>query len=210
MASVIIHMAVGKCIGDIVGKCNKAYFLGTIAPDVNKLVGRTRRESHFEDSALKDGPNIKRFIEKYRSYLTRDFEFGYLIHLYTDKYWIEQFYPTFIGSEHIKLLDGTIIPYAEEKLSRLVYQDYMGVNVSTIEDHALDLSLFYDEFDFPDTVIEEVSSNFRTFLDEMGVIIENSKAKQQYLFNQETVNHFIEECSIYILEKLKEDHILLT
>lgn len=209
MASVIIHMAVGKCIGDLVGKNSKAYFLGTIAPDANKFVGRRRAESHFEDDTSQGVPNIKKFLEKYRSYLEEDFVFGYLIHLYTDKYWEERFLPSLKGEDHVKLLDGSIIPLKSEEVSSFLYQDYMKVNISTIEDHELDLSLFYDEVSFPLVRIEEVTHDFRTFLDEMGVCIENSKSLRQHFFDQEMINLFIEECSLYILKELKKNDIMI-
>ncbi len=209
MASAIIHMAVGKCIGDIIGKNSKAFFLGTIAPDISKIVGQDRDISHFVEPGKKS-PNIKRFIEKYHNDLHQDFEFGYLVHLYTDKFWIEKMIPTFTSENQIKTLDGTIITYKEDKILDLIYNDYTNINISTIEDHDLDLSLFYEEFSYPNTVITEIPKEFRKLLDKMGIIIENSKEEKHYLFNQETINYFIEECSMYILKELKKNHILIT
>ena len=208
MASAIIHMAVGKCIGDIVGKSTKDFFLWTIAPDISKIVGEERKISHFEDKD-KNIWNIKHFIEKYKDDLTKDFEFGYLVHLYTDKYWSEKFIPSLVYNNEIKLLDGTIIKYPPQKILELIYNDYTNINISTIEDHELDLSLFYEEFPFPKTKIEEVNKDFKKLIDKMGLIIENSKSEKHYLFNQDTINNFIEECSIYILKELKENNILI-
>lgn len=209
MASAIIHMAVGKCIGDIVGMESKAFTLGTIAPDISKIVGQKRSISHFEDVG-KDVPNIKKFIEKYKEYLTNDFEFGYLIHLYTDKFWVERFLPTLQSENYIKLLDGSIVPFPKKKILDLIYDDYTNINISTIEDHELDLSLFYEEFEYPKTVIKEVPTEFRKLIDKMGIIIENSKTKKHYLFDQESINLFIEQCSLYILNELKKNNIFLT
>lgn len=209
MASAIIHMAVGKMVGDIVGKTSNEYFLGTIAPDISKIVGQKREISHFERNNDKSGPEVKRFIEKYQPFLTRDFEFGYLIHLYTDKYWIEKFIPKITTNNKIKLLDGTIVTYPKEKILDLIYNDYTNINISTIEDHELDLSLFYNEFPYPQTVIEEVPKDFRKLIDKMGLIIENSKEEKHYLFDQAIINQFIEDCSLYILKELRENHILV-
>ena len=209
MASAIIHMAVGKAIGDIIGKHSNDYFLGTIAPDISKIVGQSRAISHFEENGV-EIPKIEKFIEKYQKYIERDFELGYLIHLYTDKYWIEHFIPTIKGEQQVKLLDGTIVTYKKEKILDLIYSDYTTINISTIEDHNLDLSLFYDEFPFPKTVIEEVPKDFRKLIDKMGIIIENSKQEKQYLFDQTRINLFIEECSLYILNELRQHHIILT
>lgn len=209
MASAIIHMAVGKCVGDIIGLKGKAFTLGTIAPDISKIVGQKRSISHFEDLG-KNVPNIKKFITKYKEYLTNDFEFGYLIHLYTDKFWVEQFLPNLQSENYIKLLDGSIIAFPEKKILDLIYDDYTNINISTIEDHELDLSLFYEEFEYPETVIEEVPTEFRKLIDKMGIIIENSKTEKHYLFDQESINLFIEQCSLYILKELKRNNIFLT
>jgi len=208
MASAIIHMAVAKAVGDIIDKNSNDYFLGSIAPDISKIVGKDRAISHFEEDGM-ETPNIEKFIKKYQKYIEQDFELGYLIHLYTDEYWIKHFIPTIKGDQQIKLLDGTIITYPKEKILDLIYNDYTTVNISTIEDHDLDLSLFYDIFPFPKTVIEEVPKDFRKLIDKMGIIIENSKQEKQYLFDQNQINLFIEECSLSILNELRQHHIIL-
>lgn len=183
MASAIIHIAVGKKIGDLLGKTSKEFLLGTIAPDISKVVGGNRNLSHFIDYESSKVPNINRFLAKYKDSIDKDFEFGYLIHLYTDKYWSERFLANLKLDDKIKLLDGTIIAYPIEKIVDLIYNDYSNINVSTIEDHNLDLSIFYESCDYPKTVIEEIPQNLDSLIKEMGIIIENSKRGKTYLFD---------------------------
>ena len=63
MASSVIHMCVAKKINEKLKIPNEnELLLGSIAPDISKLIGETKTRSHF----LTDGKNIdiNRFIEK--------------------------------------------------------------------------------------------------------------------------------------------------
>ena len=54
---------------------------------------------------------------------------GYLIHLYTDKIWFDDFLTNKICNTTIKMLDGTIISGDEEKAKFLIYNDYTNLNI---------------------------------------------------------------------------------
>ena len=52
-----------------------------------------------------------------------DFVLGYFIHLYTDKLWKEEFLPTILEKNSIKLLDGTTIKSSKEEIYNLWQRD---------------------------------------------------------------------------------------
>lgn len=92
MASALIHMTVSKKVNDYLKLPEQDYYLGSVAPDLAKYVGKTKKISHMIDNPeYKDLPNIYRFIEKYKTELNKPFEMGYLVHLLTDKIWYERF-----------------------------------------------------------------------------------------------------------------------
>ena len=87
MASAVIHLCVAKEVNKYINMDEKHILLGSIAPDIAKQVGQTKEISHFLDHTNEDDiPNIERFLDKYRSELTKPFEMGYFIHLLTDQY----------------------------------------------------------------------------------------------------------------------------
>lgn len=42
--------------------------MGSIAPDIAKLVGETKQKSHFLYNEKEDVPNIKMFTNKYKNF----------------------------------------------------------------------------------------------------------------------------------------------
>ena len=92
MASAIIHLAVAKVLEKHFTITNrKDYYLGAIAPDISKQIGKTKQESHFLYNTKQNVPNIQMFIDKYPNFKKNSFELGYYIHLITDKIWFDKF-----------------------------------------------------------------------------------------------------------------------
>ena len=157
MASAIIHIAIAKKVLEKIKVDDpKDYFLGSIAPDISKQVGRSKDESHFIINTEEDVPNLKIFTKRYPYFKYNSFDLGYFTHLYTDKVWFKEFIPNFINNSSIKLLDGTIIQTTPEEMTNMIYDDYTNLNIKVIEEYDLDLSLFYEEFKKPKTKIKEV------------------------------------------------------
>lgn len=206
MASAVIHLAVAKKLERNLNiKNKKDYYLGSIAPDISKQIGKDKTESHFLYNKKKDIPNIERFTSKYKDFKNNDFALGYFIHLYTDKLWFNGFINQLSCGNSIKLLDGTIINTTPEEIGRLIYQDYTNLNIQLIDEYNLDLSLFYEEFIIPNTYIEEIPIHkLNILLDQMGIIIENSTKEKSYLFDITMINSFITNCTNEILEKLRD------
>ena len=207
MASTIIHLAVAKELEPILNIKNKYdYYLGSIAPDISKQIGKTKYESHFlKNTYSNDIPNIELFKEKYPNFRNNDFDLGYYIHLYTDKIWFEKYIKEFYYNNSLKLLDGTIINTTEEEIQQIIYSDYSNLNIQIIEKYNLDLSLFYEDFKIPKTEINEIPIEFLDILiNKMGIIIENSKQEKNYTFDIKIVEKFINEVSNKIKKELND------
>ena len=206
MASAVIHLAVAKELEkDLNIKYKKDYYLGAIAPDLAKQIGETKDKSHFIINSPQDIPNINLFVNKYKKFKKNDFELGYFIHLYTDKLWYEDFIPNIESNNSIKLLDGTIMQTTTEQRTHMIYSDYTNINIDLIENHNLDLSLFYEEFKKPKTKIDEIPiDKLNILINKMGIIIENSKRERTYTFDTYIVEKFINNAIIKIKEELKK------
>lgn len=206
MASAIIHLAVAKVLEPYLNiKNRKDYYLGSIAPDIAKQIGRTKQGSHFLYDEKEDVPNIKMFTNKYKEFYKKDFDLGYYIHLFTDKLWFDKFLSTLVQSNSIRLIDGTIVNIPPEELQQLIYSDYTNLNIKVIEEYNMDLSLFYEEFQIPNTEITEIPiEKLNILIDKMGIIIENSKQEKNYLFDIYLIKEFIEEAKTRILQEIKD------
>ena len=206
MASAVIHLAVAKELEKNLNiKYKKDYYLGSIAPDLAKQIGETKDKSHFIINSPQDIPNINLFVNKYKKFKKNDFELGYFIHLYTDKLWYEDFIPNIESNNSIKLLDGTIMQTTPDQITHMIYSDYTNINIDLIENHNLDLSLFYEEFKKPKTKIDEIPiDKLNILINKMGIIIENSKRERTYTFDTYIVEKFINNAIIKIKEELKK------
>ena len=206
MASAVIHLAVAKELEKNLNiKYKKDYYLGAIAPDLAKQIGETKDKSHFIINSPQDIPNINLFVNKYKKFKKNDFELGYFIHLYTAKLWYEDFIPNIESNNSIKLLDGTIMQTTPDQITHMIYSDYTNINIDLIENHNLDLSLFYEEFKKPKTKIDEIPiDKLNILINKMGIIIENSKRERTYTFDTYIVEKFINNTIIKIKEELKK------
>lgn len=206
MASAIIHLAVAKVLEPYFNiKNKKDYYLGSIAPDIAKQIGQTKQQSHFLYEEKKDVPNIKMFINKYPNFYKNDFDLGYYIHLFTDKLWFDKFLNTLVQSNSVRLMDGTIIHVEPNQLEKLIYQDYTNINIKIIEEYNMDLSLFYEEFQIPNTTITEIpKEKLNILIDKMSIIIENSKEEKSYIFDIYLIKDFIDKTKEKILNEIRD------
>ena len=204
MASAIIHLAVAKELEKYLKIENKKdYNLGAIAPDIAQQLKIEKTKSHFIYNTKSDIPNLKLFKEKYKNFTNNSFELGYFTHLYTDKLWFDGFIDSLTYSNSIKLLDGTIIHVPQKEIKELIYNDYTNLNTIIINKYNIDLSLFYEEYQKPNTSIEEVPiDKLNILIDKMGVIIENSKLEKSYIFDITLIDNFINTCVEEIIKEL--------
>lgn len=196
MASAVIHIAVAKEINKDLKMNEKELFLGTIAPDISKQLGESKVKSHFLLNDKTDLPILDKFLDKYKNNLNNPFIMGYYIHLFTDYLWFKYFIPEITNSsDYIKVLSGNKIKCTKEEIEKLIYNDYTNLNISLIEEYDLDLSLFYEDIEIPNIKFDEIPLNkLQVIVDQMGIIIENSKKEYTYSFNIDNVKQFIELC----------------
>lgn len=196
MASAVIHIAVAKEINKDLKMNEKELFLGTIAPDISKQLGESKVKSHFLSDDQSTLPILDKFLDKYKNNLNNPFIMGYYIHLFTDYLWFKYFMPEITNSsDYIKVLSGNKIKCTKEEIEKLIYNDYTNLNISLIEEYDLDLSLFYEDIEIPNIKFDEIPlDKLQVIVDQMGIIIENSKKEHTYSFNIDNVKQFIELC----------------
>lgn len=210
MASSIIHMAVAKKVNEVLKLDNEKHFLfGSIVPDVAKMVGLRRSVSHFISSSDNTSiPGAEKFYLKYKEYLNNAYELGYYVHLLTDVLWFKEFMPNFAQETYLISQTGEKLKFDERELKEIIYNDYTNLNSDVLAYYNFDLSLFYEEFDFPCNHIEEVPSKyFPDVIDKLGAIAQNIN-NGVYILKIERIIHFIEYATIYCLDELKKKGLI--
>lgn len=204
MASSIIHMAVANEINKVIKRDSDKILIGSIAPDISKILGQSKINSHFLDSVEDNIPNIDRFLEKYKDKLSDDFVMGYFIHLYTDFFWFKYFVTEIYENEYITKLDGTKIKCTGNMASIYIYNDYTNLNTKLIEEYDLNLQIFYREIPKLDNVINEIPmEKLSVIIDKASIIIANSKSRKDLIFDINNIKKFVETCVEIILTELK-------
>ncbi len=206
MASSLIHAAVCNELNKKLKRNPKQILVGTIAPDISKLVGETKKYTHFLDD---DGdlPNLTRFLNKYISYLNDDFVLGYYIHLYTDYLWFKYFIPEIYDESKnlIKKIDGTIVNCHGHMAEMYIYNDYTNINEQVVKKYKLDLSFLYDKkLEFNDIIREAHMDKMDLIINKAREIYEGSKIHRDYVFDMENIDNFINLSVKLIMADLKE------
>lgn len=208
MASSMIHIAVANEINKKLNRDSSKLLIGSIAPDLSKQVGETKVKSHFLDNNDTNIPNLDRFLEKYSDKLNDDFVLGYFIHLYTDYLWFKYFTPEVYDKDIITKLDGTVVKCTGRMAEMYIYNDYTNMNAQLLDIYNLDLKIFYNDIPEIDNIIEEIPMDkLNVIIDQMSIIIENSKVTKDLVFNIENIVQFIETNVDLISAKLKELNI---
>lgn len=205
MASAVIHLVVANELNKKLNRDSNKLLIGSISPDISKLIGENKIKSHFISEVGSDIPDIGKFINKYKSNLTDDFVLGYFIHLYTDYLWFKYFMSELYNDTMIKRLDGSVVKYDEDTLINYVYNDYTDLNIKLIDKYNLDLKIFYNELPKFNYIIEEIPmNNIKLVVDKMGTIIENSKESKNYMFDLKNIEKFIDISVDLILSIIDE------
>lgn len=205
MASAVIHLAIANEINKKLNRDKNQLLIGAIAPDISKFIGEDKTKSHFLKELDSNIPDIESFLNKYKNSLTDDFVMGYFIHLYTDYLWFKYFVTEFYDKPMITKLDGTVVKCSGNMLSLYVYNDYTNLNIKLIDRYNMDLKIFYNQLPKLSNIIEEIPMDkMGLLLSQMGIIIENSKEKKDYIFNIENIEKFIATSVELILGKITE------
>ena len=208
VASIVMHLAVGEKVNEVLNLDKKLFTLGNIAPDITKNTGIERSVTHFTDD-YSNIPMVDKFFSKYKDCLSGPYEIGYLVHLITDELWFKEFIPNYELDNFFILKDGEKVGVDKKVFLKLLYNDYNYLNQEVLDYYNLDLSVFYDEYEFPDTVIEEVPKMFfRTLVDGAGALHYERYSESDYVLTLENVIAFIEYATSYVLDRLKDYGIL--
>ena len=79
-----------------------------------------------------------------------------------------------------------------------------NMNIQIIEKYDLDLSLFYEEFQVPNTTLNEIPvDKLDILINKMGILIANSKEEKAYTIEINLVDGFIKHATKEILKKIK-------
>lgn len=202
MASAVIHLCIAKEVNKYLNMDSNELLLGSIAPDISKLVGETKEISHFLDHTNEDDiPNIDRFLQKYRSELNKPFEMGYFIHLLSDKYWFRDYVYNYI-ERYTKNNSKKKITYTA--LRDLIYNDYTSLNIKLIDKYMIPLDIFSNEWLLPTSSITEIPMDkLNILIDKMGIIIKDSQEEKTILFDTKDIETYITNTVKYIIKDIQ-------
>ena len=190
MASSMIHIAVANEINKKLNRDKSKLLIGTIAPDISKLIGETKVKSHFQDRN-DNIPNLDKFLDKYKEKLNDDFVLGYYIHLLTDYLWFKYFMTEikFEDTNIITKLDGTNVNCNGNMFTLYIYNDYTNLNIKLIDEYNLDLKIFYNEIPKLENIIQEIPmEKIGLIVDKAGEIVENTKEHKDFVFNLDNIS----------------------
>lgn len=208
MASAIIHMVVANEINKKINRDSDKLLIGSIAPDISKFLGQTKIKSHFLSDENNNIPNIKAFLKKYINNLDDDFVLGYFIHLYTDYFWFKYFIPEIYRKNFITKLDGTVVKCSGNMQEMYIYNDYTNLNTKLLDSYNLKLDIFNNSTPVFANIIDEIPmEKIDIIINQVLLIIENSKTNKDLVFNFENIENFIKMTVELILSKLKEINI---
>lgn len=203
MASSMIHIAVASEINKKINRDKSKLFIGTIAPDISKLIGQTKVESHFLDNSKTDLPNLGRFLAKYIGNLNDDFVLGYYIHLYTDYIWFKYFLTDYIKDKYVYDKNNNKLKLNPDKLLKYIYNDYNSLNIKLIDKYKIDLGILNEKYKIKQIIKEIPIDKVYLLLNNTKNIINNSKETETYLFNTYSIEKFISFTVQVLLDDLK-------
>ena len=196
-----MHICIAKEINKKLNINEQELFLGSIAPDLAKLIGLDKGFSHFIDSDNEyDIPNINKFLKKYHIDKNNAYEMGYLIHLMTDKYYFRDYVPNYINN-YIQKYNIQNQTYTD--LKNLVYNDYTKLNTILINHYELNLYFMFNEITYPSSQIKEIPTNkLYILINNISSIIYNSYDLKPIILSEDESYKFIEEVSLKRIEDL--------
>ena len=211
MASAIIHIAITDKLNKKLKRDKSKILIGTIAPDIAKQLGQTKKISHFQKEDHDNIPRLNLFLKKYKQYLNDDFVLGYYIHLFVDYLWFKYFMSEIVNEDKklIKKLDGTIIKYSEDEFVDYIYKDYTNLNIEIINKYNLDLKIFYNDIPKFKKIITEIPMDkLDIIVDKTGNIIMNSKKEKPFSIDIDSIENFINFSLDIIESNLKELNLI--
>ena len=201
MASFLIHMCVCNEVNKVIKKDRKKILIGSIAPDIAKLIGISRDITHFGEYPIF---NEEEFLSKYKQHLNDDFVLGYFIHLYTDYLWNEYFIKEIYKDGNLIMIDGKKIK-CDKELSTYLYQDYDSLIEDIIDTYNMDLSFLEEEIPIIDGIIEEIPvSQLHVVLNRASELVNYKNKAKLNVMDMDSINKFVSLCKNKIIEKINK------
>ena len=201
MASFLIHMCVCDEVNKIIKKDRKKVLIGSIAPDIAKLIGINRNITHFGEYPIFDE---KTFLSKYKEKLSDDFVLGYFIHLYTDYLWDKYFIKRILKNGELTMIDGKKVK-CDKELSLYLYQDYDSLIDDIINTYNMDLSFLNEEIPIIDDIIEEIPiSQLHIIINKARDLVNYKDKSKLNVMDMNSINKFVSLCKNKIIKKINK------
>ena len=202
MASAIIHISVANLINKKLKMNNDLLLIGSIAPDLAKLIGQTKDKGHFLFGD-KGTPHMDKFLLKYR--IDNPFNMGYYIHLYTDLYWFRDLLPKHYKNKKLVFKNGEELDIPFEKRLEAIYKDYTSLNNILIKKYNIDTSFLNKEYKI-DTEIKELDfKKLNLLTKETNRLINESVTYPLEIFDELEIIEFINSCVENILKEVENE-----
>lgn len=201
MASFLIHMCVCDEVNKIIKKDRKKMLIGSIAPDIAKLVGIDRDITHFGEY-----PTFKEeeFLNKYKNNFNDDFVLGYYIHLYTDYLWDKYFIKKIYNDGIVSMVDGRKIKY-DGDICDYLYKDYDSLIEDIITAYNMDLSFLKEDIPEIRHIIEEMPMDkLNIVVGKADELVSKNCKYELSVMNMNLINEFINLSKDKILNKLNK------
>ena len=204
MASAVVHLIIAKKVNEKLKMDERPLLLGSIAPDISKLIGLSRPKSHFVTEMGSSVPDIDYFLSKYKKELVNPYEMGYFIHLLTDKLWFEDYIKNYVNDLVVTDKKGRCFTLTEKEICNILYNDYTNMNIQLLDYYNMDLGIFYESFEYPESHIKELPDEyFDVLIEKIGKICMKT-AKETYILDIASLTHFIEYCTMYVLDEIEK------
>lgn len=140
MGSFNMHIAISKEIKEKFSFGNE-FILGTVLPDLYKILLKNRELTHFEKKYGKESlPDIEKFCNDYKNKKS-EIVYGYLAHLIQDKIWFKEYHnkkyveEIETGKYYKYIKDGTI--HKEKEYLKDIYTDYTIISTYLTDKYSL-------------------------------------------------------------------------
>ena len=181
---------------------NDLLLIGSIAPDLAKLIGQTKDKGHFLFGS-KGIPHMDKFLKKYR--IDNPFSMGYYIHLYTDLYWFRDLLPKHYKNKKLVFKNGEELDIPFEKRLEAIYKDYTSLNNILIKKYNIDTNFLKKEYKI-DTEISELDfTKLNLLTKETNKLINESVTYPLEIFDELEIVEFINSCVENILKEVENE-----
>ena len=152
MGSIVMHLCVAHEANKVLKLDNNKFMVGSIAPDIHKISGGSRIDSHYIKKYEIDGktyelPDLDAFIKEHGTQIKDDaFIAGYYAHLIADRIWYKEVsckYTEMEGEDFVKVI-GKENPLPYDEYRRQIYDDYTTINDFLLQKYNVDTDYLYN------------------------------------------------------------------